>query len=86
MSKATGAKKPSESQQMKALWAMKAAKDSHRRTSTGEVSLSIRSHVVCVVNHRNFEKIYLGTARGATSTSVSVVLQEMSDRERDKHR
>ena len=27
MSKAAGAKKPSESQQAKALWAMKAAKD-----------------------------------------------------------
>ena len=27
MSKATGAKKPSESEQAKALWAMKAAKD-----------------------------------------------------------
>ena len=46
---------------------------SHRRTSTCEVSLSIRSHVACVVKHRiiNKQKRVRGSSRAIEQLTVS---------------
>ena len=46
---------------------------SHRRTSTGEVSLSIRSHVACVVNHRKTKIMWNKQRHGQTEDEPHLI-------------